>query len=450
MLKIVTQVKMPPKLEQKKRVAAYARVSSGKDAMLHSLSAQISNYSTMIQQHSEWLYIGVYADEAKTGTKDSRENFQRLIADCRAGKIDMVITKSISRFARNTVTLLETVRELKALGVDVFFEEQNIHTMSADGELMLTILASYAQEESRSASENQKWRIRANFKEGLPWNGTVLGYRIEDGAYVPVEDEAALVRLIYALYADGLGVYKIARHLNEAGYRTRKGNPWSQGTLLKLLKNYSYTGNLLLQSSYVSDHISKKHRINCGELPMYHAENSHEPIIPMEDFEAVQRVRQERAKIYSHSADRSIISPFRGKLVCQGCGKHYLRKMVRRGPVWICKTYNTKGKEFCPTSKAIPEETLMTVTAEMLGINTFDEAIFLDRVDRIEIANKNQLTYIFKDGTSVSTVWQDRSRRESWTADKREAARQNAMQRELPEREPDGRFKKTKGKGTHE
>ena len=114
-----------------------------------------------------------------------------------------------------------------------------------------------------------------------------MGYRIEDGAYVPVEDEAALVRLIYALYADGLGVYKIARHLNEAGYRTRKGNPWSQGTLLKLLKNYSYTGNLLLQSSYVSDHISKKHRINRGELPMYHAENSHEPIIPMEDFEAV-------------------------------------------------------------------------------------------------------------------------------------------------------------------
>ena len=144
-MRIVTQTRFPkmniPKL---KRVAAYARVSSGKDAMLHSLSAQVSYYSELIQNHSGWQYVGVYADEALTGTKDNRENFQRLLADCRAGKVDMVITKSISRFARNTVTLLETVRELKNMGVDVFFEEQNIHSLSADGELILTILAGYA------------------------------------------------------------------------------------------------------------------------------------------------------------------------------------------------------------------------------------------------------------------------------------------------------------------
>ena len=155
MPRAITIVPKPPKLEQKKRVAAYARVSSGKDAMLHSLSAQVSYYSDLIQNHDDWLYVGVYADEAKTGTKESRADFQRLIADCRAGKIDMVITKSISRFARNTVTLLQTVRDFKAWEVDIFFEEQNIHTMSGDGELMMTILASYAQEESRSASENQ-------------------------------------------------------------------------------------------------------------------------------------------------------------------------------------------------------------------------------------------------------------------------------------------------------
>lgn len=131
-------------------------------------------YSDLIQKHPGWQYCGVYADEAMTGTKDERENFQRLLEDCRSGKIDMVLTKSISRFARNTVTLLETVRELKLLGVNVYFEEQNIYTLSADGELMMTILASYAQEESRSASENQKWRIRANFQKGLPWKGLVL------------------------------------------------------------------------------------------------------------------------------------------------------------------------------------------------------------------------------------------------------------------------------------
>ena len=240
MERMIRQIEFPAEAPKLTRVAAYARVSSGKDTMLQSLSAQISYYSDLIQKHPGWQYCGVYADEAMTGTKDDRENFQRLLDDCRSGKIDMVITKSISRFARNTVTLLETVRELKLLGVNVYFEEQNIYTLSADGELMMTILASYAQEESRSASENQKWRIRANFKEGLPWNGTILGYRIQDGIYVPESGEADLVRMIFELYSNGWGIYKIAKHLNQLGYRTRRGNLWTQGTLQKLLKNYAY------------------------------------------------------------------------------------------------------------------------------------------------------------------------------------------------------------------
>ena len=178
--KIIRKVETTiPSLPQRKRVAAYARVSSGKDAMLHSLSAQVSYYSNLIQRNPEWCYAGVYIDEALTGTKDNRKDFQRLLEDCRAGKIDRVLTKSISRFARNTVTLLETVRELKALGVDVYFEEQNIHSMNGDGELMLTILASYAQEESLSVSENCKWRIRNQFKSGelVNWH-SMYGYRI--------------------------------------------------------------------------------------------------------------------------------------------------------------------------------------------------------------------------------------------------------------------------------
>ena len=152
-----------PKLPRLLRVAAYARVSSGKDAMLHSLSAQVSYYSKLIQNTPGWQYAGVYADEALSGTKDRRREFQRMLADCRAGKIDWIITKSISRFARNTVTTLETVRELSQLGVDVYFEEQNIHTLGAEGEIVLTLLAAYAEEEARSVSENQKWRIEDNF-----------------------------------------------------------------------------------------------------------------------------------------------------------------------------------------------------------------------------------------------------------------------------------------------
>ena len=340
------------------------------------------------------------------------------------------------------MTLLETVRELKLLGVNVFFEEQNIYTLSADGELMMTILASYAQEESRSASENQKWRVRAKFQAGLPWSGTVLGYRIEDEVYVPHEEEAELVRMIFSLYKNGWGVYKIARYLNKHGYRTRKGNEWGQSALLKLLANYMYTGNLLLQTSYVENHITKKFRVNRGELPMYHAENSHEPIIPMDDFREAQEVRKERAAIYRHDADRSIVYPYRGKLVCMGCAKHYRRKMVRRGPAWICGTYNSKGKEFCPTSKAIPEDTLMAVTACVLGTDQFDETLFLESIDKIEVGTNNRLNFIFKDGRAIETIWQDRSRRESWTTDMREEARKAAMQQEPKERYSDGRFKK--------
>lgn len=442
MERIIRQIDFPVQAPRMIRVAAYARVSSGKEAMLNSLSAQVSYYSDMIQKHPGWSYCGVYADEAMTGTKDDRENFQRLMTDCRAGKIDLVITKSISRFARNTVTLLQTVRELKLLGINVYFEEQNIYTLSADGELMLTILASYAQEESRSASENQKWRVRANFEAGLPWNGTVLGYRIKDGVYVPEEKEVNLVQLIFSLYNNGWGTYKIARHLNKQGYRTRKGNEWRQNTLQCVLKNYSYTGNLLLQKTFIEDHITKKGRFNQGQLPMYHAQNSHEAIIPMEDFEEAQHTRNVRAVTYRHAADRSIIYPFRGKLRCLDCGKNYRRKMVRRGPAWVCATYNAKGKEYCPTSKVIPEDTLMEVTARVLGLEAFDEATFLDRIDYIAVGSNNQLTYIFKDGHEVNTMWQDRSRRESWTTEMREAARQIAFQQEPKERHPDGRFKK--------
>ena len=192
------------------RVAAYARVSSGKDAMLHSLSAQVSYYSGLIQNHPGWLYCGVYADE------------------CRAGNIDLIITKSISRFARNTVVLLQTVRDLKSLGVDVYFEEQNIHSMSADGELMLTILASYAQEESLSASENQKWRIKKNFEEGMPWSGQVLGYKYVNGVYIVKPEEAEIVRNIFTDYLSGMGIETIMKKLNAQGKTSRNGHAWWQ------------------------------------------------------------------------------------------------------------------------------------------------------------------------------------------------------------------------------
>ena len=417
-----------PPSEQLKRVAGYARVSSGKDAMLHSLSAQVSYYSEFIQKHRGWAYVGVYADEAKTGTKDERENFQRLLADCHAGKIDMVITKSISRFARNTVTLLETVRELKSLGIDVYFEEQNIHTMSADGELMLSILASYAQEESRSASENQKWRIRKNFEDGMPWNGTLLGYRYENGIYIIVPEEAEIVRQIYSCYTTGMGVTAIMKTLNANHIRTRNGNLWCKSSVMKVLRNYAYTGNLLLQKTFRENYLTKRTLVNNGELPQYHAENTHEAIIPLETFNAVQAEIARRAAKHTHPGSPQKVYPFTGLLTCDICGKHYRRKVTAAGPVWICATYNTLGKAAC-ASKQIPEETLIAVTAEVMGTDNFNAEALHNKITDIRVAEGNTLVFCFKDGTEAVKRWADRSRAESWTPEMRDAARKKTLER---------------------
>lgn len=414
-------VRQAPKLT---KVAAYARVSSGKDAMLHSLSAQVSYYNNLIQHHAGWVFCGVYADEALTGTKADRENFVRLVQDCKAGKVDMVITKSISRFARNTVILLETVRELKEYGVDVYFEEQNIHSISPDGELMLSILASYAQEESLSASENQKWRIRKNFQEGKPWNCTMLGYRNQNGTLLIIPEEAEIVRRIFTEYLAGKGLTAIAKMLNAEGTTTRFGHSWSKGSVMCVLQNYAYTGNLLLQTYFRDDPISKQNRPNRGELPQYHAQGCHEAIIPLGQFNAAQAGIQRRAEKHTHPGAKVKTYPFTGLLVCAGCGKHYRRKVTKTGAVWICSTFNTLGKQYCP-SKQIPEKTLISITEELLG--SLDA--LPDKITAVRAEKDNTLVFCFKDGTETVKRWSDRSRAESWTEDMKNTARQKALER---------------------
>ena len=401
--------KVPPKLL---KVAAYARVSSGKDAMLHSLSAQVSYYNGLIQNHPGWKLAGIYADEAKTGTKDSREDFQRMLRDCREGKINLIITKSISRFARNTVTLLDTVRDLKAIGVDIFFEEQNIHTLSDDGELIISLLSGIAQEESLSVSENQKWRIRKNFEEGIPWNGTLLGYRLADGKYVIEPNEAETVRRIYSLYLSGLGVQAIANILNEEGAATRKGEKWYDRPIMKILQNNSYTGNLLLQKTYRTDHLTKKTVPNNGDLPQYFARGTHEAIIPEEVFEAVQIEIQRRSK---RKGEKKKTYPYTGLITCGCCGAHYQRKVTQTEPVWICSTFNRRGKKYCP-SKQIPERALESLKLP-------------DTVESITAENGNRLVLYYKDGHSEEKTWKDRSRAESWTDEKRAAAAERSRKR---------------------
>ncbi len=239
-----------PKTIIRKKVAAYARVSSGKEAMLNSLSAQVSYYSQMIQGNSQWEYVGVYADEAMTGTKDKRAQFQKLLEDCREGKVDMIFTKSVSRFARNTLILLEVIRELKELNVDVYFEKENIHSISGDGELMLTILASFAQAESLSVSENCKWRIRKSFSQGELVNFRFMfGYTVNKKEITINEEEATIVRMIFKDYLDGMGTPLIAKKLRDMEVERPRGGIWSSVRVLEILRNEKYMGDALLQKN---------------------------------------------------------------------------------------------------------------------------------------------------------------------------------------------------------
>ena len=290
-MRIVNKIEAKtPQMPRRKRVAAYARVSMESERLQHSLSAQVSFYSSLIQSNPAWEYVGVYADNGITGTKaEAREEFNRMIADCEAGKIDIILTKSISRFARNTVDLLNTVRRLKELGVSVQFEKERIDSLTEDGELMLTLLASFAQEEIRSLSDNVKWGTRKRFEKGIP-NGRfqIYGYRWEGDHLVVHEEEAKIVRLIYDNYMNGLSAETTEKQLAEMGVKSYKGQHFGNTSIRQILGNITYTGNLLFQKEYVQDPISKKSKINRGELPQYFVKNTHEAIIPMEVYQAVQ------------------------------------------------------------------------------------------------------------------------------------------------------------------
>ena len=314
------------------------------------------------------------------------------------------------------MTLLETVRELKAMGITVYFEEQNIDTGTDDGELMLSILASYAQEESLSASENQKWRVRQNFENGQPWRGFMLGYRYKDGQCIVVTEEAEIVRSIYADFLNGKGVTAIMKRLNSEGILTQQGFTWHKSAVTRVLKNYTYTGNLLLQTKYRENHLTKRPLVNHGQLPQYHATDTHEAIIDIGTYNQVQLEMYRRAQKYG-KPQTSEKYPFSGLITCANCGKHYRRKVTTTGAVWICSTYNTHGKAACP-SKAIPESTLMEIAATVAP---------LGEITAVTAHNDNTLEFTLADGTVTVKSWESRSRAASWTPQMREAARERKV-----------------------
>ncbi len=318
-----------------KRVAAYARVSLETDKLAHSLAAQTDYYRSFIQNRSGWELAGIYADSFISGTQTSRRpEFRRLLEDCEKGKIDIVLCKSISRFARNTVDLLKTVRHLKELGVEIRFEKENISSMSGEGELLLTILASFAQEESRSISENVKWGIRRRFQSGSAEmrNKSVYGYRLVGGKYVIVPEEAEIVRLIFDEYIKGVPLRKISEELRDKEVRSSRGFDFSHSQISYIVHNEIYIGNIVLQKTFVTDFITHSRAKNNGELPVYRMCGIHEPIVDEAVFRAAQEEGERRA------AEKPAY-PFTKRLICGNCQKALTRRSNNgRYACWHCRS----------------------------------------------------------------------------------------------------------------
>lgn len=286
--------------EAKRRVSGYARVSTNNEEQLTSYEAQVDYYMKYIKSKEEWEFVDVYTDERITATNTKkRDGFNRMIKDALDGKIDLIITKSVKRFARNTVDSLVTIRKLKEKGVEIYFETENIYTLDSKGEILITIMSSLAQEESRSISENVKWGKRKTFADGkvsMPYK-QFLGYTKDkqSGQPIIVEKEAEIVRLIYKLFLEGKTFSKIASALTEMNIPTpSKREKWSKSTVQSILTNEKYKGDAILQKGYTVDFLSKKREKNNGEVPQYCVENSHPAIVSPENFDMVQHEFEKR------------------------------------------------------------------------------------------------------------------------------------------------------------
>ena len=340
----------------------YARVSTDHDEQQTSYEAQLDYYTNFIRSHSEWEFVGMYSDEGVTGTSTKRrEGFQNMVADALNGKIDLILTKSVSRFARNTVDSLTTIRELKANGVEVYFEKENIWTFDSKGELLITLMSSLAQEESRSISENVKWGRRKSFADGkvsMSYSA-FLGYRRgTDGKPEIDPEQAEIVRRIYRMFVEGKAPNKIADILTKEGVPTPAGKKvWQRHVVESILTNEKYKGDALLQKSFTTDFLTKSHKKNEGEVPQYYVEGSHPAIIDPGAWEAVQREMTRRKKDERYRYCNNV---FAGKIICGDCGNPFGSKIWHsndkyRKVIWRCNGKYEK-KTMCQTPHLSEEE----------------------------------------------------------------------------------------------
>ena len=343
----------PLDTQQKRRVAGYARVSTDHDDQITSYEAQVDYYTHYIKGRDDWEFVGIYTDEGISATNTRhREGFKQMVKDALDGKIDLIVTKSVSRFARNTVDSLTTVRKLKDKGIEIYFEKENIWTLDAKGELLITIMSSLAQEESRSISENVTWGHRKRFADGKVSVGFshFLGYdRGPDGNLVVNREQAKTVKLIYRLFLDGYTFHSITKELMARGLETPTGKKkWYQGTVKSILTNEKYKGDALLQKRFTVNFLTKETKANAGEVPQYYVENNHEAIISPQVFDWVQEEIKRRREGRGRYSGVSIFS---SKIKCGQCGGWYGAKVWHstdkyRRTIYRC---NDKFKSHCKT-----------------------------------------------------------------------------------------------------
>ena len=365
-----SQASIEPK---KKRVCAYARVSTDFDDQIHSYNAQINEYTKQIKENPDWEFVDLYADEGISGTSmKKRISFLRMIEDARNGKIDLILTKSLSRFARNTVDCLSVIQELRLINVEVFFEKENLSSMDSKVDFMLTIFSSIAQEEARNISENVKWGIRKRYKEGTIRINTsrFLGYdKDNNGKIIINEAEAKIVKMIFNLYISGLSYKEISNHLKENNIKNGRGVVvWQPANIMNILKNEKYCGDVLLQKRVTVDYLSHKSVINTGQAPQYYIQNNHEPIIQKELFDIVQQTMKNRSNATSSSRYGNVF-PLSGIVHCGCCNRvlnrnYYNYKTPSQRVVLTCK--NTSKERIECDNKPIDNDTLEMVCAHAL------------------------------------------------------------------------------------
>ena len=386
--KIVTKIEANPLLLKHNdenallRVAAYCRVSTDSDDQIESYKAQVAHYSEAIAKNPKWRFVEIYADEGITGTQDKkRKNFMRMIRDCDKGKIDLIITKSVARFARNTVDSLRYVRKLKAEGIGVYFEEQNLDSLKVDNEMLIGFYSVMAQAESENISANVRWGIRQRMKSGtFAFRYNILGYRKgADGQPEIVHEEAEHIQTIYRMYLDGSSLDQIKAYLERNKILTAQGSEvWSKQIIQNILTNERYCGDMLLQKTFTENPITKKVKKNRGEMAKYLISNNHPAIIDRDTFKLVQMEVARRAS-KRKTADKTITEQgkYSGKfaltelLVCGECGSPYRRitwtKKGKSRKVWRCLSRIEHGTQYCSHSISVDEEKLKKAICRALN-----------------------------------------------------------------------------------